>query len=144
MNHKVWNHAHLAFRLFLSTYIIKAVWRDWGSDNALQVWAVSTSVCPAPTLPNIQILTLRQTQAFTVLHPLLVSLHPTPITCEPTLQSLSSNSQSPSPELPTSFTFAFEPGFFFSCVAPAVVELYRPGWPQTQRFVCLCLWECWA
>lgn len=62
LNHKVWNHAHLAFRLFLSTYIIKAVWRDWGSDNALQVRAVSTSVRSAPTLPNIQILTLRQAE----------------------------------------------------------------------------------
>jgi hypothetical protein len=27
----------------------------------------------------------------------------------------------------------------FLCVALAVLELYRPGWPQTQKSACLCL-----
>jgi len=37
------------------------------------------------------------------------------------------------------FCFFFETGFF--CVALAVLgnSLCRPGWPQTQKFACLCL-----
>ena len=36
----------------------------------------------------------------------------------------------------------FETGFL--CVAMAVLELCRPGWPQTQKSACLCLTSAWT
>jgi hypothetical protein len=27
----------------------------------------------------------------------------------------------------------------FLCISLAILELYRPGWPRTQRSICLCL-----
>jgi hypothetical protein len=35
------------------------------------------------------------------------------------------------------FVFVFETGFL--CVALAVLELCRPGWPRTRKSACLCL-----